>query len=57
MIIATPPETYDQNSAARLLNTFPKSETNEAVTALLDEKVIVRQPAGVSVRFFGFSKE
>jgi hypothetical protein len=55
MIIATPLNIYNQEVATKLLSPFPKSETNGAIILLNDEKVIHKQSAADTARFFGFT--
>ena len=54
MIIATPNVDYDQAIAAQLLDPFPISETNAAVNTLIEEKIIHKQSAANTARFYGF---
>ena len=54
MIIATSNVDYDQAVAAELLDSFPIGETNAAVNTLIEEKIIHKQSAVNTARFFGF---
>lgn len=54
MIIGTPHKIYNQDAAARLLDMYPKSDVNQAITSLMNEKVILKQSAAETARFFGF---
>ena len=55
MIIATPHATYDQDAAAQLLAAYPKNDTNLAILALTEERVIHKQPTAETGRSFGFT--
>ena len=55
MIIGTPNDVYDERVATGILAAFSKREISAAVTWLLNERIIHRQSAAVTARFFGFT--
>jgi hypothetical protein len=57
MVVATPQEVYDQQTASILLEGWEESERGKEIARLANDKVFVEQRGGAQTgRFYAFSQ-